>query len=116
MVDLPKLPTIMALLPPELEAAWARISDDVPAIRGTIDDLRKAEEVDLPAKVKYPQSNGGGFMGSLKVNHQLRRLNFLRKSSWCDHYRLDPWFQRDLSVVRMYLDDCVELIRQFYHV
>ncbi|KAG1842872.1 hypothetical protein DFJ58DRAFT_731864 [Suillus subalutaceus] len=58
----------MALLPPELDAALARISDDVPPIRVMIDDLRKAGEVDLPEKVKYPQSNGGGFMASLKVN------------------------------------------------
>jgi len=66
---------------PELDAAWARISDDVPPIRVTIDDLRIAGEVDLPAKVKYPQSSGGGFMASLEVNHQMRCLNFLRKSS-----------------------------------
>ncbi|KAG2043235.1 hypothetical protein BDR03DRAFT_506103 [Suillus americanus] len=98
--------------PPELDAAWARISDDVPPIRVTIDDLRKAGEVDLPATVKYPQSNGGGFMASLEVHHQMRCLNFLRKSTWSDHYKLDPLFQRDPSVVRMYLDDCVELIRQ----
>lgn len=98
--------------PPELDAAWARISDDVPPVRVTINELRKAGEVDLPAKVKYPQSNGGGFMVSLEVNHQLRCLNLLRKSSWPDHYKLDPLFQRDPSVVRMHLDDCIELIRQ----
>jgi hypothetical protein len=46
----------------------------VPPIRVTIDELRKAGERDLPAKVKYPQSNGGGFMASLQVNHQLRCL------------------------------------------
>lgn len=97
---------------PEIDAAWARISDDVPPIRVTIDDLRKAGEVDLPAKVKYPQSSGGGFMASLEVDHQMRCLNFLRKSSWPDHYKLDPLLQRDPSVVRMHLDDCIELIRQ----
>ncbi|KAG2144906.1 hypothetical protein BD769DRAFT_1382764 [Suillus cothurnatus] len=108
----PEAPDYHGPPPLELDAAWARISDDVPPIRVTIDDLRKAGEVDLPAKVKYPQSSGGGFMVSLEVNHQLRCLNFLRKSSWPDHYKLDPWFQRDPSVVRMHLDDCVELIRQ----
>src|ERR1700692_3956272 len=46
----------------------------VPPIRVTIDELRKAGERDLPAKVKYPQSKGGGFMASLEVNHQLRCL------------------------------------------
>lgn len=46
----------------------------VPPIRVTIDELRKAGQIDLPAKVKYPQSNGGGFMASLQVNQQLRCL------------------------------------------
>lgn len=98
--------------PPELDAAWAKISDDVPPIRVTIDELRKAGQRDLPAKVKYPQSNGGGFMASLQVNQQLRCLNFLRKYTWPDHYKSDPWFKRDPSVVRMQIDDCIELIRQ----
>ncbi|KAG1820566.1 uncharacterized protein BJ212DRAFT_1297934 [Suillus subaureus] len=101
----PEAPHYHGPPPPELDAAWARISDDVPPIRVTINDLHKAGEVDLPAKVKYPQSNGGGFMASLEINHQLRCLvNYATL--------LDPLFQRDPSVVRMHLDDCIELIRQ----
>ncbi|KAG1810541.1 uncharacterized protein BJ212DRAFT_1278733, partial [Suillus subaureus] len=129
----PEAPDHRSPPPPELDTAWARISDDDTAfnllpIRVTIDDLRKAGEVDLLAKAKYPQSNGGGFMASLEVNHQLRCPNFLRKSCWSDHYWLNPGFRRDPSVVRMHLgnfpfspdihpahgilDDCAELIGQ----
>ncbi|KAG2134404.1 uncharacterized protein EDB93DRAFT_1306083 [Suillus bovinus] len=44
---------------------------------------------------------------------RLTTYNFLRKAAWPDHYKLiDPWFQRDPSLVRMHLDDCIELIRQ----
>lgn len=93
-VDLLTLPTIMALLPQNsmllgpgfLTMVWHSIyyvvlsvvihihEITVPPIRVTIDDLRIAGEVDLPAKVKYPQSSGGGFMASLEVNHQMRCL------------------------------------------
>ncbi|KAG2361938.1 hypothetical protein BDR07DRAFT_1408130 [Suillus spraguei] len=98
---------------PEIDAAWARIADNVVPTRMSLEEILKAGEVYLPSKVKYPAKFGGGFMVSLEVTHELHCLNFLRKASWPEYYGpKDISFQDTPEVVRMHLDHCIEMIRQ----
>jgi hypothetical protein len=94
---------------PELDAAWARIAQDVLPTRMSIKDFIKVGEVDSPSKVKYPAEFGGGLVASIESHHQLHCLNILRKVSWPEYYKpTDP----SPEVARMHLDHCIEMIRQ----
>jgi hypothetical protein len=98
---------------PEIDAAWARIGEDVLPTRMSLEEILKAGEVDSPSKVKYPARLGGGFMVSMEAPHQLQCLNLLRKASWPEYYEsTDTSFQDAPGVIRMYLDHCIEMIRQ----
>lgn len=97
----------------EIDAVWARITDDVPPTRMSLEEILKAGEVDTPSKVKYPPEFGGGFMVSMEAPHQLHCLNLLRKASWPKYYGpIDPSFQDTPEVVRMHLDHCIEMLRE----
>ncbi|KAG2059392.1 hypothetical protein BDR06DRAFT_949446 [Suillus hirtellus] len=97
----------------EIDAVWARITDDVPPTRMSLEEILKAGEVDTPSKVKYPPEYGGGFMVSMEAPHQLHCLNLLRKASWPKYYGpIDPSFQDTPEVVRMHLDHCIEMLRE----
>ncbi|KAG1883829.1 hypothetical protein F4604DRAFT_265513 [Suillus subluteus] len=48
---------------PEIDAACARIAQDVLPTRMSLEEFVKAGEVDSPSKVKYPAEFGGGSRG-----------------------------------------------------
>ncbi|KAG1813507.1 uncharacterized protein BJ212DRAFT_394744 [Suillus subaureus] len=94
---------------PEIDAAWARIAQDVLPTRMSLEDFVKAGEVDSPSKVKYPATYGGGLVVSMEAYHQLHCLNLLRKVTWPEYYRPTD---TSLEVIPMHLDHCIEMIRQ----
>ena len=78
---------------PELDAAWSRIGIDgiitrysakkhnftclhdlVPPTRLTLEELKKIGKTDSPSIVKFPEEEGGGYMASVEVFHQLHCL------------------------------------------
>ncbi|KAF8813235.1 hypothetical protein BYT27DRAFT_7335163 [Phlegmacium glaucopus] len=99
---------------PEIDAAWLRISQDVKPTRLTREQILKIGKEDTPSKVKFREEDGGGYMASLEVTHQLHCLNMLRKYTYHEYYeKFDPSFtDAKPEVFRMHLDHCVEIIRQ----
>ncbi|KAH0848492.1 hypothetical protein FOPE_02670 [Fonsecaea pedrosoi] len=67
----------------------------------------------LETVVELDQDNGGGFMGTLEVFHQLHCLNVLRKWTYWDHYvDTDPFFQTRADHRREHADHCIDVLRQ----
>jgi len=99
---------------PEIDAAWLRISQDVKPTRLTREQLLMIGKEDTPSKVKFREEDGGGYMASMEVTHQLHCLNMLRKYTYHEHYEKFDLAFVDINpeVFRMHLDHCVEIIRQ----
>ncbi|KAE9401368.1 hypothetical protein BT96DRAFT_773808, partial [Gymnopus androsaceus JB14] len=99
---------------PELDAAWDRIT--LPAVQPlsiSRETLLKIGKVDKPSLVRYLEEDGGGYMASLEVVHQLHCLNMLRKYTYNDYYKeFDKAFTVDPEKFRTHLDHCVEILRQ----
>ncbi|MCJ1391221.1 hypothetical protein MMC18_004083 [Xylographa bjoerkii] len=77
-------------------------AEEALAVGGTLDDARLPEEM------------GGGYMASVEVVHQLHCLNFLRKATHQDYYQSRALeFQDPPHTVRVHLDHCIEMLRQF---
>ncbi|KAI0947367.1 hypothetical protein AcV7_009811 [Taiwanofungus camphoratus] len=97
----------------EIDAAWNRISTGVKPTRISRDVLEKIGKRDRPSSVKFRDEDGGGYMVSLEVTHQLHCLNMLRKYVYHEYYESwDPSFLAKPEVFRTHLDHCVEMIRQ----
>ncbi|OSX59827.1 hypothetical protein POSPLADRAFT_1149671 [Postia placenta MAD-698-R-SB12] len=98
---------------PELDAAWKRIAADMRPFRITGDVLRKIGKEARPSLVKFLDEDGGGYLATLEVTHQLHCLNMLRKRTYFEHYAAD-----DVSILagpeayRTHLDHCIEMLRQ----
>ncbi|KAF8907012.1 hypothetical protein CPB84DRAFT_1769237 [Gymnopilus junonius] len=99
---------------PEIDAAWMRISQGVKPTRLTLEQVLKVGKKDSPSKVKFRDEDGGGYMASMEVTHQLHCLNMLRKYTYHEYYEtFDPSFtEAKPEVFRTHLDHCVEILRQ----
>ncbi|KAJ6597467.1 hypothetical protein DFH09DRAFT_972116 [Mycena vulgaris] len=98
---------------PELDAAWDRLTMDVQPLRLSRETLERIGKVDRPSLVRYREEDGGGYMASVEVVHQLHCLNMLRKYTYNDYYKdFDKSFTIKEDIFRTHLDHCVELIRQ----
>ncbi|PPQ65051.1 hypothetical protein CVT26_015747 [Gymnopilus dilepis] len=99
---------------PEIDAAWMRISQGVKPTRLTLEQVLKIGKFDTPSKVKFREEDGGGYMASMEVTHQLHCLNMLRKYTYKEYYQnFDPSFTHPKpDVFRTHLDHCVEILRQ----
>ncbi|KAJ6443651.1 Zn(2)-Cys(6) zinc finger domain protein [Purpureocillium lavendulum] len=102
----------------EFEIAWSFTDGTASLIAATREDVersRKTSEVDwFNSTVEYGAANGGGYMATLEMFHQLHCLNMLRKAVHHDYYkRMAPsangTYPRNLMT---HLDHCVEIIRQ----
>ncbi|KAF9554911.1 hypothetical protein CPC08DRAFT_821399 [Agrocybe pediades] len=99
----------------EIDAEWWRISQAVKPTRLSRDDIvALGKNPDSPSLVRFPEEDGGGYMASIEVTHQLHCLNFLRKYTFHSHYEtFDPVFTAPKpDTFRKHLDHCVEIIRQ----
>jgi len=99
---------------PELDAAWSRVGIDVPPTRLTLEELKKIGKTDSPSIVKFHEEDGGGYMASVEVFHQLHCLNLLRKNLHHEYY-----YKTDISFTsskqetfKTHVDHCIEIIRQ----
>ncbi|KAJ7104124.1 hypothetical protein B0H15DRAFT_766556, partial [Mycena belliarum] len=98
---------------PELDAAWDRLTTDVQPMRISKETLLRIGKADVPSLVRYREEDGGGYMASVEVVHQLHCLNMLRKYTYHDYYKdTDKAFTIRPDIFRNHLDHCVELLRQ----
>ncbi|CEJ55179.1 hypothetical protein PMG11_01450 [Penicillium brasilianum] len=95
---------------PEVDDAWAAVDqvrvrgishDELVRIGGSVNDVR------------LPDDLGGGYMASDMYTHELHCLNFLRKATYPEYYNQSHGFTDLPHVVRLHLDHCIELLRQF---
>ncbi|KAJ5689013.1 hypothetical protein N7462_003405 [Penicillium macrosclerotiorum] len=95
---------------PEIDNAWAAV--DQVRVRGISQEelIRIGGSVD---DVRLPDDLGGGYMASDMYTHELHCLNFLRKATYPEYYNQSHGFTDLPHVVRLHLDHCIELIRQF---
>ncbi|KAF3385022.1 hypothetical protein F1880_001844 [Penicillium rolfsii] len=75
--------------------------EELARIGGSVDDVRLPDEL------------GGGYMASDMYTHELHCLNFLRKATYPEYYNKSHGFTDLPHVVRLHLDHCIELLRQF---
>ena len=96
----------------ELDEAWSRITDI--GVFGLSDtDFQTINPTYGDSAVRLPDDRGGQKAGSLEVFHQLHCLNFLRQSTFMEHYKSRVVsFQDDPNVVRTHIDHCIEMLRQ----
>ena len=96
----------------ELDEAWTRITDI--GVFGLSDtEFQKINSTYGNSAVRLPDDRGGQKAGSLEVFHQLHCLNFLRQSTYIEHYKTRVVsFQDDSNVVRTHIDHCIEMLRQ----
>ncbi|KAF9803517.1 hypothetical protein IEO21_09655 [Rhodonia placenta] len=98
---------------PELDAAWDRIAMDPRPFRVTSEILEKIGQPERPSSVRFSDEDGGGFMATIEVSHQVHCLNMLRKHTYFDYYESSDISVADgPEVYRMHLDHCIEMLRQ----
>ncbi|KAJ3509500.1 hypothetical protein NLJ89_g5194 [Agrocybe chaxingu] len=95
---------------PQIDEAWERISTEVKPTSLTKEQLVKMGVKITPSKVRFPDEDGGGYMATIEITHQLHCLNMLRKYVYHEYYeKFDPSFV-DASPKTFH--HCVEIIRQ----
>ncbi|KAE9401367.1 hypothetical protein BT96DRAFT_992095 [Gymnopus androsaceus JB14] len=107
-------PSIYRGLPnPVLDAAWDSISINVKPTQMDKSVLEKIGKRDTPWLVKLREEDGGGFMSSYEMSHQLHCLNLLRKYTYREYYQgSDHSFHNKPDTFRTWhLDHCIEMIR-----
>ncbi|KIJ65794.1 hypothetical protein HYDPIDRAFT_38982 [Hydnomerulius pinastri MD-312] len=98
---------------PENDAAWRRISTDVKPTRISKEKLKMMGMSAGPSTVQFREEDGGGYMASLEVTHQLQCLDMLRKFTYREHYEsFDTLFQGDEDALMKRLEQCLEVLRQ----
>ncbi|OAL31800.1 hypothetical protein AYO22_00670 [Fonsecaea multimorphosa] len=109
---------------PEIDAAWDRFTTNPWMVEtaAVLNVSRKemyssGNTAALETVVELDQENGGGFMGTLEVFHQLHCLNVLRKWTYWDYYvDTDPFFQTRADHRREHADGisdhCIDVLRQ----
>ncbi|KAE9401369.1 hypothetical protein BT96DRAFT_1018201 [Gymnopus androsaceus JB14] len=105
-------PSIYRGLPnPVLDAAWDSISINVKATRMDKNVLEKIGKKETSSLVKFLEEDGGGFMASYEMSHQLHCLNILRKYTYREYYQdSDNSFHDKADTFRAHLDHCIEMI------
>ncbi|KAF8892786.1 hypothetical protein CPB84DRAFT_1783535 [Gymnopilus junonius] len=70
---------------------------------------------DRPSTVKYREDDGGGYMATLEVTHQLHCLNMLRKYLHLDYCgKVDEFFSKSKpQTVQNHLEHCIDNLRQY---
>lgn len=96
---------------PQVDAIWEDMTD-VGIMSVTDEDMDKIGH--SKDSVRLPPESGGGFMGSLEVNHQLHCVYILWQATHQDYYLkkgAPPWV--DSAPTRQkHLDHCVDMLRQ----
>ncbi|KAI5364330.1 Putative mycotoxin biosynthesis protein UstYa [Septoria linicola] len=104
----------------EREKAWGQISHQA-HISLSRDDMRRLDRKDdvLSQYMKAPEEEGGGYVASLEVFHQLHCLNFVRQYYWFlqgqySNETIPHYFTRPLDgpeYWRVHMDHCIETLR-----
>ncbi|CAG8951422.1 hypothetical protein HYFRA_00007338 [Hymenoscyphus fraxineus] len=68
------------------------------------------EELSTSTAVALSPQNGGGYMATIEMPHQLHCLNILRKNVYREHYQDDPYFKS--GDTGNHTAHCIEMLRQ----
>ncbi|KAJ3510759.1 hypothetical protein NLJ89_g4492 [Agrocybe chaxingu] len=94
----------------QIDEAWNRIVSNMKPTRLTKEQLDRMGIKITPSKVRFSDEDGGGYMGTIEIVHQLHCLNTLRKYVHYEYYKkFDPLF--DDAGPKIF-HHCVEIIRQ----
>ncbi|KAF9560661.1 hypothetical protein CPC08DRAFT_707948 [Agrocybe pediades] len=99
----------------EIDAKWRRISVALKPTRLSREDIvALGKNPDSPSLVRFAEEDGGAYMATIEMNHQLHCLDVLRKYTYHGHYEtFDPIFTYPTpDIFRKHLDHCVDIIRQ----
>lgn len=73
---------------------------------------RSGNTESLDTVVELDEDNGGGYMGTLELFHQLHCLNQLRRWTYWGYYSpIDPFFATRADHRREHVDHCIDVIR-----
>ncbi|KAJ2976378.1 hypothetical protein NQ176_g4989 [Zarea fungicola] len=108
----------------DIDKEWDRFTQH-PLIDGTaslisvsLEDIKRANKtasVDwVNSTVQYGNANGGGYMATLEIFHQLHCLNMIRKVVHSEYYTEMAPFKNGTRPFKMatHLDHCIEILRQ----
>lgn len=99
---------------PYIDAAWERLIGGVLPMRIADDTLTRIGMAHRPSIVGYREEDGGGYMATIEVSHQMHCLNMLRRHTYFDYYEpikhSNP--PGDAEFYRIHLDHCIEMLRQ----
>lgn len=71
---------------PYIDAAWERLIGGVLPMRIADDTLTRIGMAHRPSIVGYREEDGGGYMATIEVSHQMHCLNMLRRHTYFDYY------------------------------
>ncbi|OAX44326.1 hypothetical protein K503DRAFT_765137 [Rhizopogon vinicolor AM-OR11-026] len=94
---------------PEINAAWDRIAGDARPVRMTLDQLLRIREKPSPSMARYRDEDGGAYIATVEVIHQLQCIDKLRRLSWRGKVHNDDASE---AFQRSDIDQCIELLRQ----
>lgn len=97
---------------PELDRAWAGLVLGTGLTSISDEILQKLGKSGQPSLVKFLDEDGGGYMATMEVSHQLHCLNLLRKSTYFDYYSSKDALFGNGPKYRQHLDHCTEILRQ----
>lgn len=95
----------------EVEMAWKRITDDVPLLNVTTEDMVSlGRSLD---SVKYPSDLGEGYLGILEVTHQLHCLKKVWEDHHLEYYSAAATLKKDRPLFyEQHYEHCIDIIRQ----
>lgn len=99
---------------PELDNAWDALVFGTKLTAISAEAVEKLGKSVQPSLVKFMDEDGGGYMTTMEVTHQLHCLNLLRKSTYYDYYKsmADPLLRSSPDQYRLHLNHCIDILRQ----
>ncbi|KAH8888971.1 hypothetical protein GQ53DRAFT_825741 [Thozetella sp. PMI_491] len=99
-----------------VDDAWARFTESpwfsggAVLLAATEDDIRRSRKASddewFNSTVVLDETNGGSYMATLEMFHQLHCLDEVRRATYPEHY------QRTAKNWRAHVDHCIEILRQ----